>query len=417
MSIFLLSERSLIERIRWLRYALPPFLALVVVFYQLAIARTLHDVYGHTVHYAVEIAFYSLGGPIISWMTLKWIERGLEEKEALEKQVRVQSEQIASLASASADAIVSLDQNGKISSWNQGASRLFGYPANQIIGRPLSSLLIDSAVLEKRLLQRGIVQNFEARASTRNGRPVTVDLTLTRSQEGADEASASLLIMRDITARREREAILEEERARIARDLHDGVAQSLYFLALKTDMAQQQISETPEKVAADLKEMGQEARRVIREVRRTIFSLNPLDWSEEGFLPALREFVERFAEQVDWQIDVDINEQVASVPPSFEPTIFRLVQESLNNVAKHAEAQNLSLKLVMDARVPEVVLRVADDGAGFSQKDNGSTGFGLEQMQARVEALGGEFSIRSNAGDGTTVTAHLPLPGGDIDGN
>jgi signal transduction histidine kinase len=195
------------------------------------------------------------------------------------------------------------------------------------------------------------------------------------------------------------------------------VAQSLYFLALKTDMAQQQISETPEKVAADLKEMGQEARRVIREVRRTIFSLNPLDWSQEGFLPALKDFVERYAEQVDWQIEVDIDDKVASMPPSLEPAIFRLVQESLNNVAKHAEAQNLSLKLLLDGKVPEVVLRVADDGAGFSEKDNGSTGFGLEQMQARVEALGGEFSISSNAGDGTTVTARIPIPGGEYDGN
>lgn len=417
MSINFLRERSLIERIRWLRHVLPPFLALVVVFYQLVVARTLHDVYGHTMHYLVEIVFYSLGGPIVTWLTLIWIERGVEEKEALEKQIQVQSEQIASLASASADAIVSLDGEGKITSWNRGASRMFGYSAAEINGRPLSRILIDTASLDNRMLQAGTTQNFEVKASTRGGRPIAVDITLTRSEEGTDEASVSLLIMRDITARREREAILEEERSRIARDLHDGVAQSLYFLALKTDMAQQQISETPEKVAADLKEMGEEARRVIREVRRTIFALNPLDWSQEGFLPALRDFVERFAEQVDWQIEVDINDNVASLPQSLEPTIFRLVQESLNNVAKHADARNVDLRLFLDAKVSEVMLRVADDGAGFSQKENGTTGFGLKQMQARVEALGGDFNIRSNAGGGTIVIAHLPLPEGDYDLN
>lgn len=410
MTLFNFRNLTLIERIRWLRYVLPPIIALIVVFYQLGVAATLHDVYGHAVHYLVEIGFYSLGGPIVTWITLIWIERGLEEKETLENQVRVQSHQIASLASASADAIVSLDKEGNVASWNIGAVKLFGHSAKEIIGKPMKGILLDFASFERRL-QSGIVENFEVEASTRGGRPITVNLTYTRSQEDPNGSQASLLIMRDVTARREREAILEEERGRIARDLHDGVAQSLYFLALKTDMAQKQIVDNPEKVALDLKEMGQEARRVIREVRRTIFSLNPLDWSEDGFHQTLQEFIMRFSEQVDWEIDVDIDSGVANLPPSMEPTLFRLVQESLNNIAKHAHANKLSLKLFINEDLSQVELILNDDGIGFDMDNRNTSGLGLDQMQARVEALGGKFEIHSEAGKGTDVYASIPLTG------
>src|SRR5690606_33203225 len=112
---------NLLERIRWLRYILPPALVVVVVFYQLGVAQWLSERYGHTVHYAFEIAFYSLTGPVITWLTLAWVERSLREKEALEREVRARTQQLASLTEASADAILSLDNTGRIVSWNRGA--------------------------------------------------------------------------------------------------------------------------------------------------------------------------------------------------------------------------------------------------------------------------------------------------------
>ncbi len=114
--------------------------------------------------------------------------------------------------------------------------------------------------------------------------------------------------MRDITARKEREAILAEERGRIARDLHDGVAQTLYFLALKGDMARQQIIDKSEQVANELKELSQTARRVIRDVRRTIYALRPLEWTEGQFLPELSRFVSGYAEQMGWQTVIEFDD-------------------------------------------------------------------------------------------------------------
>jgi PAS domain S-box-containing protein len=211
----------------------------------------------------------------------------LAEKEALERQVRARERHLASLTDASADAILSLDRGGHIVSWNKGARRIFGYQAEAMIDQPLEKLLPDACLLFERLQREGVVQNFETTAVAGDGRTITVDLTQTLLTDDTTESLTSSLIMRDITARRERDAIVEEERSRIARDLHDGVAQVLYLLALKADLAAGQVHDSPGQVHKELKEIGRCSRQVIREIRRTIFALRPLDWSSEGFLPAL----------------------------------------------------------------------------------------------------------------------------------
>lgn len=391
------------ERVRWLRYVLPPVLAIIVVAYQLGVTQTLARNYGHIVHYGVEIAFYSLVGPVVTWITLAWVERRLEEQERLERQVHVRTQQLLSLTDVSADAILSLDTRGLVASWNRGAERIFGYPEAEILGKPLSTLLPEAPNLPN----MGAVQDYETAALAEDGRTLSVGLTQTQLNASDESIPASLIIIRDITARREREAVLEEERARIARDLHDGVAQNLYFLALKADMARQQLGPDPEQATTNLQEIGQKARQVIREVRRTIFALRPLTWSNGGFLPALSQFVTGFAEQVGWQAELDIDESI-SLPKRLEPTIFRLVQESLNNVAKHAEATHVWVSWHAEETDRSIVLTVRDDGGGFEPRTVSRDGLGLGQMEARVAAVGGTFYLDSKPGRGTKVTAQLP---------
>jgi PAS domain S-box-containing protein len=404
-------KSPLIDRVRWLRYILPPILVFIVIGYQLGIAQALERRYGHAVHYSMEIGFYSLTGPLVTWLTLVWVERRLLEKEALERQVRAQTEQLASLTAVSADAIFSLDAEGLVTSWNQGAEQMLRYMAPAIIGQPLAQLLPEADALAVRLQQRGVVQNFETTAVTVNGRALTVNLTQTQLTGTDETASASLIIMRDVTARREREAILEEERQRIARDLHDGVAQTLYFLALKADMVKQQLHHNTEQALADLEEIRQKARQVIREVRRTIFALRPFDWSDTGFKPALRQFVLGFAEQVGWQAVLKVDNEVA-VPDQLEPTIFRLVQEALNNVAKHAGASRVWVTVEFDKADEQFTLTVKDNGRGFDPTATSSKGMGLNQMRARVTAVAGTMHIQSQSDEGTTLTVQLPLSGG-----
>lgn len=407
--MFAWRQLTLLERIRRLRYILPPLLALLVIWYQLGIARFLQDTYGHLIHYSVEIAFYSLAGPMVTWLTLVWVESRMAEKEALERQVRRREQHLASLADASADAIISLDRAGHIASWNRGAERLFGYAAKQIVDRPLAHLLRDAATLLDRVQREGVVQNFETTALASNGRPIAVELTHTLLSDDPAENLTSSLIMRDITTRRERDAIVEEERARIARDLHDSVAQILYLLALKADMAAGQVADNPDQVKAELKEIGQRSRQVIREIRRTIFALRPLDWSSDGFLSALRNFVMDFAQQLDWQVSFQVSYDDLSIPDRLQPTVFRLVQESLNNVAKHAEAKQVWVEINQTTEGSKLILSVCDDGPGFDPASTSGSGLGLRQMQKRTEAVGGTFNIESRVGGGTIITAQIPL--------
>lgn len=404
MNQFTWQRLPLIERVHWLRYMLPPVLVIIVVIYQLGVARRLADDFGHPVHYAVEIGFYSLVGPAVSWVTLVWVERRLKEQESLERQVRVRTQQLASLTAASADAILSLDGKGRIASWNQGAAQLFGYSEEGIVGQPLSLLLPQA----DQLGHQEMGHRFETAARTRNGRSITVDLTQTQLDASSEEMPVGLIIMRDVTARHTREAVLEEERARIARDLHDGVAQTLYFLALKADMARQQIEQDPEQAISNLRELGQKTRQVIREVRRTIFALRPLNWSNGGFLSALRQLVTGFGEQVGWQTTISMSDHL-SIPPTLEPVVYRLVQESLNNVAKHAEADRIWVTLQVGEDQPSLCLTVRDNGRGFDPQVTEGYGMGLKQMAGRAQMAGGLFQVKSNPGLGTTITALLPL--------
>lgn len=408
MSPFPWQRTSLIERIRWLRYVLPPALILVVIVYQLGIAQSLERDYGHAVHYGVEIGFYSLVGPVVTLLTLIWVERRLRQQERLERQVQARTQQLASLTAVSADAILSLDSQGRITSWNQGAEQMLGYQSSTIVGQPLSQLLLDAETLAAQLQKHGAVRDFETTAIADDGRPLTVELTQTQLVKADEGSTASLIIMRDVTTRRERETIREEERARIARDLHDGVAQTLYFMALKADMARQQVTQKPEWVAAELKVIGQTTRQIIREVRRTIFALRPLNWSDGNFVSALTRFVEEFSEQAGWQVEIEIDEVGLTIPSRLEPTVFRLVQESLNNAAKHAEATRVWVALQRVEGNATLSLLVRDDGCGFDPDEITSSGLGLNQMRERVTAVGGTLQVDSKPGEGTIVIAQLP---------
>ncbi len=400
------SQLSLQQRVRRLHYTLPPVLVALVVIYQLGVAIPLEAAYGHIIHYGFEIAFYSLAGPVATWLTLIWIERQLVEKEALEHEVNARNHHLASLTSASADAILSLNPAGQIDSWNRGAARLFGYSAAEIIGQPLNRLLPDAARLLEQVQRDRVAQNFETVVHTRDGRTVSVDLTHTLLADDAPADMTSSLIMRDITARRERETILKEERARIARDLHDSAAQVLYLLALKADMAAGQVDANPDQARANLHEIGRRSRQVIREIRRTIFALRPLEWTSDGFLPALRQFAQDFAAQVNWQLGFQADDRL-TIPDRLQPTVFRLLQESFNNVAKHAEARQV--RAALQANGSQLSLSVQDDGLGFEPGAQPGSGLGLKQMRQRVAVVGGTLQVFSQPGGGTTIVAQIPL--------
>src|SRR3990172_5439220 len=132
---------KLSDHIRLLRWALPLALGLLSVLYQLGPARWVHDAFSHSLHYGIEILFYALVGPAAAFWAVGQVSRWLEEKEQVEHLARTSEQRLASITAASADAILGLDSDGRIESWNHGAELIFGYRANEIQGRPLTDLL------------------------------------------------------------------------------------------------------------------------------------------------------------------------------------------------------------------------------------------------------------------------------------
>ena len=204
------------------------------------------------------------------------------------------------------------------------------------------------------------------------------------------------------------ELAISDERARIAREIHDGVA-PLAFAALKLDVVARQIHTDPPKAEAEVRAATTLLREQIREVRRSIFALRPIDLERYGLLETVRRYVLDFGEQNNLRVHLNVSGDV-HLAPGDEAVVFRILQESLNNVAKHARAQEVKVTL---HGAEGVTLRVQDDGAGFDPdaitgRVSSAGGLGLLQMRERIEARGGLYRVLSSPGHGTLVEAELP---------
>ncbi len=408
-------ESPVAQRVGLLRWTLPPAIIVVVVLYQLVIAAWAHDHLGHTAHTLLELSFYGVLGPVVAWITLTWIGIWLREKEVAEQVARAHERHLAGITAASADAILSLDTQGRIRSWNRGATALFGYLPEQAIGRPLEELLVRRLHHPRRLRHLSQIPglpapvHYEALIRHADGRELPVEVTHTPLADDRGHVTGAAVILRDISERKAREALLAEERARIARDLHDGIAQGLYFLGLKLDLLRRQVSQNPQAVAEELKALKQTVQAYIQEVRRTIFALRPVDLEGLGFRQAVQKYVAEFGEQTGLTIQLDLQGDLGTIPPVMEPQIFRMMQEALNNVAKHAQARRVRVGFDVTAD-GYLHLTVADDGIGFDPQQvvpNGKVG--LHQMRERVHALHGRMTLDSAPGQGTTLHIHIPL--------
>ena len=202
-------------------------------------------------------------------------------------------------------------------------------------------------------------------------------------------------------------AVQEEERQRIARELHDGLVPVLASLSIRLHTVSKHLDREEHPVAGEIREMAEQAQASSRDIRRLIHDLRPVALDELGLVPALRQHLSRCEQEHGLVIDLEADEGQRLVGP-IETAMFRIVQEAVNNVIRHAQARHVAvtLKQTRDG----VSLQVADDGRGFDAQLPRSGGHvGLWSMRERVEQLGGQFDVRSAPGRGTVVTAVIPL--------
>ena len=225
-------------RISLLRWTLPVVLGLLAVLYEIGPGRQIHDDYGVSVYFDLDIIFYGIFVPLLTFAILTLLNRWLEREKLAEQKTRVSERRLASIVTASADAIILLNAAGKVESWNHGAEMLFEQSAALAQGRNLADLFGDREALAveydwliKRARSTGYILGHETTFSTISGRAITVELTATHLIDDNGQSAGMSVIMRDATERKHR----EEEIRQLNASLNEQVAARTRELAEKVE--------------------------------------------------------------------------------------------------------------------------------------------------------------------------------------
>lgn len=206
----------------------------------------------------------------------------------------------------------------------------------------------------------------------------------------------------------------ERERERLARDLHDSLGQAIIGQKLMLESLLENISLKNvelKDVQSKLKEVITEVERISYEIKRISFDLMPTVLSSLGLQDALEWITEQFSSSCGLKVNLEIyGLKENRLPSAIEVAFFRIFQEALNNIYKHANATAVDIKLSYVH--PMVIAVISDNGKGFAAENNNIRGLGIKCMHRRVQELGGRFQLHSEPGKGTTIRVEVPLKGG-----
>lgn len=333
---------------------------------------------------------------------------------------------LAGLLDSAMDAILSVDQHQNVVLYNRAAEKIFGWSADEIRGRPLSLLMpsrfrAGHAQSVQRFGQTGVTSRRMGDGTVimglrKNGEEFPMEAAI--SQLDTSEGKLYTVILRDITERlRAREelaafaaeasGVREQEKTRIARELHDELAQSLTALKMDTIWVRDNLQADPAGAAARLSRMLAMLDASVAATRRIAADLRPLVLDDLGLAPAIEWLVQNFTQRSGVPCDLDIDEELELQEP-YATAVFRIVQESLFNVGKHAHATSVQVRVAHEGG--EMVLSVQDDGVGFQVSDpRKPQSLGLVGLRERAHLLQGKLTVASTPGQGTRVEARIPV--------
>jgi NarL family two-component system sensor histidine kinase LiaS len=197
-----------------------------------------------------------------------------------------------------------------------------------------------------------------------------------------------------------------EERNRLARDLHDSVKQQVFATAMQVGSARALLDEDPGVVKDHLNAAQELARQAQAELNAILRELRPMTLKDKGLVQAFKESLDDWSRVNDIEIEVRINGEFP-LSLGIEQALFRVSQEALSNIARHSQASHVEVELVVEK--DQVVMNISDDGIGFDVAAVGGMGVGLHSMRERVEAWSGSMRVESMPGQGTRLTAQIPL--------
>jgi signal transduction histidine kinase len=200
--------------------------------------------------------------------------------------------------------------------------------------------------------------------------------------------------------------VVTEERSRIAREIHDGLAQSLFSIALNLQACVKKMGDDPAGTRDKLGQLQELASKSLKELRQYIYNLPSTNLTDKGLVTALRSHIENIARLNGLESDFSTLGSVESLPPEVEECFYRVGQEALANVVKHAGASKVEVRL--ETKNGSAILTVADNGRGFNRVKPKES-MGISNMKRRVESLSGTLSLEPNNGCGVCVRAKVPI--------
>ena len=314
-------------------------------------------------------------------------------------------------------AIFMLDARGNIVTWNEGAERLTGYPADEILGQPFSCFWpreeIDAGKPAQALAEAAAEGSCrqEGLRVRQDGSRFWAMCSLTALQDGDGRLAGFSKVIHDISNRRrlENEVVEaeERERRRIGRDLHDVLGQDLTgiaFLAkeLEDDLAERNAPEPSE--AARIVKLANQA---VERARSLAQGLCPIKLRYGGLPTALRQLAEEVTEVFGVECDLLTQDSLAIADDSVALHLYRIAQEATSNAIKHGHAKRVTISLAMEG--DEYVLEVEDDGCGIADQLPEDGGMGLAVMAYRATSTGGALTVKRLQRHGTLVTCSVPI--------
>jgi len=312
-----------------------------------------------------------------------------------------------------------LDARGCVIYCNFSLAQLLGVPREAVIGRLLQDFLPseDHAHYQSLLQQNQIVSSEgEVRLQLADGSLIPANFSF--SQLSRDKSATGVLIT-DLTAQKQQmefasrlQNLQDEERKRLARDLHDSVGQTLAALSINIGIAQAQSEKLDALGARALSENAALVEQVSREIRTISHLLHPPLLDIAGLASALRWYVDGFSERSNIKVDLEVPSAFGRLPDELEITIFRIVQECLTNIHRHSGSTTATIRLHQEG--DRLTIQVQDRGKGipFEKQpeliESGRGGVGFTGMRERLRRLGGTLEIKSD-GSGTTVSATLKV--------
>lgn len=350
--------------------------------------------------------------------------RARRQAEVAQAALQASGERYRTLFESSAEGVLVLDAAGTVLEANLAAHRLFDHPLGGLKRRPLADLVGQEGAA--RLLGRALAagpepvgQELVLRRPDGTEVPLDAQCTPFTTAEGETALQVSL---RDVTLHRHRQQelrsyaasiveALEEERLRIAQELHDETVQGLILLCRRLDAAEEGLGRSGSEAHRGIESARRSAEDLVEGLRKITRNLRPPALDNLGVIAAIRRLLEDLGGRTGIAWDLQVEGAARRLPPDIELGLFRIAQEAVHNVEKHARAAAVQVTVAFPPGSVRFIVR--DNGEGFSldrQADNPADRLGLVGMRERAIHLGGTLVVNSTPGGGTTLWATIPTP-------